>query len=273
MSTATIELPRVSSREEWIAARKELLAKEKELTRLKDELNIQRRQLPMVEVDKHYEFEAADGRRVRLLDLFEGRRQLIVYHFMFDPDDPPPGQTAPWTEGCPGCSFVVDNISPFAVTHLQQRETTLVLISRAPQAKILPFKRRMGWTLPWFSSFGSDFNYDFKVTVDPERGQNEWNYRDTQELVDEHKIPDVKGELPGLSVFLRDGERVYHAYSTYARGLDAFLSTYQFLDVTPFGRGEGWDGMADIDGKGMNWLRHHDKYEQPAEKSGCCHCE
>ena len=272
MTTATIELPRVSSREEWLAARKELLAKEKELTRLKDALNIQRRQLPMVEIDEHYEFEAADGKRVRFIDLFDGRRQLVVYHFMFDPAEPPPGQTAPWTEGCPGCSFFVDNIPPFAVAHLHQRETTLVLISRAPQAKILPFKRRMGWTLPWFSSFGSQFNYDFRVTVDPEQGQTEWNYRNTQELVDEKKIPDARGELPGLSVFLRDGERIFHTYSTYARGLDTFLTTFQFLDATPFGRGEGWDGMPDLHGKGMWWMMHHDKYEQTElKKANCCH--
>ena len=271
--TATIELPRVATRDEWLAARKELLAKEKEFTRLKDELNIQRRALPMVQLDKDYEFEAADGRRVRLLDLCQGRRQLILYHFMFDSDEPPPGQTAPWTEGCPGCSYFTDNIPPFAITHLEQRDTTFALVSRAPQSKIQPFQQRMGWKFPWFSSYGSDFNYDFHVTIDPKRGQTEWNYRNTQELVDEKKIPDIKGELPGLSVFLRDGQRIFHTYSTYGRGLDTFLATYQLLDVTPFGRGEGWDGMPDLDGKGMWWVRHHDKYEQPVEKSGCCHCD
>jgi predicted dithiol-disulfide oxidoreductase (DUF899 family) len=272
-NTNTLELPRVASREQWLAARKELLVKEKELTLRRDELNIQRRELPMVEIDKDYVFECPAGQQVRLLDLFEGRRQLIVYHFMFDPADPPPGASAPWSEGCPGCSYFADNIPPFALEHLHQRETTLVLISRAPQAKIAPFKARMGWQLPWYSSFGSDFNYDLHVTIDPSRDSTEWNYQNTQVLVDAQKIPDVKGELPGISVFLRDGDKVYHTYSSYGRGLDTFLSAYQFLDVTPFGRGEGWDGMPDVHGKGMHWVEHRDKYGDSAEKPGCCHCD
>jgi predicted dithiol-disulfide oxidoreductase (DUF899 family) len=267
MATVTYELPRVTTRENWLEARLELLKKEKELTRLRDELNVERRRLPMVKVDKSYVFDGPEGKR-SLLELFEGRRQLIVYHFMFDPDDPPPGKTDPWSEGCPGCSFFADNIPD--LTHLHARQTSFTLVSRARLSKIAPFKQRMGWKLPWYSSFGSDFNYDFHVSLDDQRGSTEWNYRDTEQLVAEGKIPDKNGELPGLSVFLRDGDAIYHTYSTYARGLDPFLIVYQLLDVTPFGRGEGWDGMPDLDGQGMWWLRHHDKYDQPAEKS-CCH--
>ncbi len=270
MATVSHALPRVVSRDEWLAQRKELLAKEKEFTRLRDELNIERRRLPMVRIDKQYVFDTPCGPRT-LVELFEGREQLIVYHFMFDPADPPPGKTHPWSEGCPGCSFFADNIPD--LTHLHARHTSFTLVSRAPLAKIAPFKQRMGWKLPWVSSFGTDFNYDFHTTLDPAKGSTEWNYRPAAELVAEQKIPEVSGELPGLSVFLRDGETVYHTYTTYGRGLDPFLIVYQLLDATPFGRGEGWDDMPDLDGQGMGWLRHHDKYGQAAEKSDCCHCE
>lgn len=266
-----MNLPRIVSRAEWLAARRELLAKEKELTLQRDILNADRRRLPMVAMDKDYRFEGPAG-RASLLDLFEGRRQLIVYHFMFDPDPPPAGQAgAPWDEGCPGCSHLADNIPH--PSHLHARETTLALVSRASLAKILPFKARMGWTMPWYSSFGSDFNYDFHVTIDEMRDSVEWNYRTTAELQSAGKIPFTRGELPGLSVFLRDGTAIYHTYSTYARGLDPLLGTYQFLDLTAFGRGEGWGGMPDLNGLGQDWLRHHDKYDATAATASCCASE
>lgn len=262
-----MDAEKIVSRSEWNAARKALLAQEKEFTRARDALNAERRKLPMVRIEKHYRFDGPHG-KPSLLELFDGRRQLIVYHFMLDPDGPPPGKSgAPWDEGCPGCSHVVDNLPHLA--HLHARDTTLVLVSRAPLAKIEPFKRRMGWTVPWFSSFGSEFNYDFHVTMDEARGSTEWNYQNLAALQQAERIP-VNGELPGLSVFLREGDSIFHSYSTYARGLDPLLGTYQLLDLTPFGRGEGWDGMPDLDGQGQGWLRHHDKYANAAV-SACCH--
>lgn len=265
----------IVSREEWLSARKALLLEEKELTHLRDALNAERRRLPMVRIDKAYAFEGENG-QASLLDLFEGRRQLIVYHFMFDAQSPPPGHSgAPWDEGCPGCSHRVDNLPHLA--HLHARDTTLVLISRAPLAKIKPFKARMGWTVPWFSAFGSDFNYDFHVSLDEAKGSVEWNYQSSAQLQQAGKIPSTKGELPGVSVFLREGDTIYHSYSTYARGLDALIGTYQYRDPTPFGRGEGWGGMPDLDGQGLMWLRHHDNYgentsgEAPREADACCH--
>src|SRR5262245_53936233 len=253
-------LPKVVSREEWLNQRKQLLAREKDLTHRRDALNAERRRLPMVELVKEYVFDGEQGKR-SLADLFDGSRQVVIYHFMFDPGDPPPGKTEPWSEGCSGCSFFTDNLPHLA--HLHHRDTSLALISRAPLTKILPFKKRMGWTVPWYSSYGSDFNYDFHTTLDEAKGSVEWNYRSAQELKESGKIPDTKGELPGLSVFLREGDKLYHTYSTYARGLDPFLVTYQLLDITPLGRGEGWGGMPDLDGQGLSWLRHHDKYEEP----------
>ncbi|MGH7631665.1 MAG: DUF899 domain-containing protein, partial [Gemmatimonadales bacterium] len=172
--------PRIVSQDEWLVARKELHAKEKELTRQRDALNAERRRLPMVGIDKEYVFEGPEG-RASLLDLFGGRRQLIVYHFMFDPNDPPPGKSGdPWDEVCPGCSHVVDNIPHLA--HLHARDTSLVLVSRARQAKIRPFKTRMGWTVPWYSSYGSDFNYDFHATTDEAVAPVEYNYQDRATL-------------------------------------------------------------------------------------------
>lgn len=259
MTSSEITLPPIATREQWLAARKALLAREREFTHLRDQLNMERRHLPMVEVGKSYSFDGPGG-RADLRDLFEGRRQLIVYHFMLDPDDPPPGKSgAPWDEGCPGCSHLADNVPP--LVHLHARSTTLVMVSRAPLAKIAPFKARMGWTMPWYSSFGSDFNYDFHVSMDEARGSVEWNYASPP--------PYPKGELPGLSVFLRDGSRVFHTYSTYARGLDMLLNVHHYLDLTPFGRGEGWDGMPDLDGQGLHWLRHHDRYANAAAEP--CH--
>lgn len=267
MTNSKPAYPPSVSRQQWLTARKELLAAEREFTRQRDALNARRRALPMVQIDQDYRFEGPEG-RVRLVDLFGGRRQLIVYHFMLDADGPPPGKSgAPWEEGCPGCSHVADNLPHLA--HLHARDTSLVLVSRAPLAKIAPFKTRMGWTVPWYSSFGSDFNYDFHVSLDASRGLIEWNYEEMAPLKSAGKDPAAKMELPGLSVFLRDGNRVFHTYSTYARGLDMLVSTYNFLDLTPFGRGEGWDGMPDVNDLGLGWLRHHDRYTQVEQKS--CH--
>ncbi len=253
MTAPTATDPRVVSREEWVAARKALLAREKEFTRQRDALNAERRRLPMVRIEKEYEFEGPEG-RVRLVDLFGGRHQLIVYHFMFDPG---------WTQGCSGCSHMADNMPLLA--HLHARDTSLVLVSRSPLARIEPFRRRMGWTLPWYSSFGSDFNYDFHVTSDETVAPVEYNYQDQATLERNGETYHLKGEQHGLSVFLRDGDRVFHTYSTYGRGVDPLMATYQYLDLTPFGRGEGWDGMPDLEGKGMSWLRHHDKYDNETQ--------
>ena len=254
-------LPAIASRDTWLAARKELLAAEKAATQMLDRLNAQRRALPMVPVEKPYLFDTPDG-EATLLGLFEGRRQLIVYHFMFHRDR---------GEGCHGCSFLVDNIGHLA--HLHARDTTLALVSRAPLAELLRFQARMGWTLPWYSSWDSDFNYDFHVSQDEAVAPVEYNYRDKAEMLARGEQGNLAGELPGVSVFLRDGERVYHSYSGYARGLDMLLTTYHYLDLTPFGRGEGWDGMPDLDGKGMQWQRLHDRYDGEARvpaTASCC---
>jgi predicted dithiol-disulfide oxidoreductase (DUF899 family) len=233
--------PRVVSRDEWLAARRELLAEEKEFTRQRDALNARRRGLPMVEIDKDYIFRGPDG-QVSLPDLFSGRGQLLVYHFMFDPD---------WDEGCPSCSFLADGIGHLA--HLHARDTTLVMVSRAPLPKLEAFRQRMGWTVPWYSCFGSDFNYDFHVTLDPAVAPVEYNYRDLDELG-----PDWHGwtgELHGISAFLRRGDRFY------ARGTDIVNSAYQWLDLTARGRQEDWEHPAGrSDGPLMSWLRHHDRY-------------
>ena len=230
---------RIVSRDEWLAACKALLVREKELTRPRDALNAERRMLPIVEIDKHYVFEGPGG-KASLLNLFEGRRQLIIYHFMFHRHR---------GEGCVGCSFLVDNIG--RLEHLHARDTSLVLVSRAPLTEIEPFKARMGWTVPWFSSFGSEFNYDFHATTDEAVAPVEYNYQDKAELERSGQTYHVKGEQPGASVFLRDGDRVYHTYSAYGRGLDLLDGTYNWLDLTPFGRGEGWGGMPDLDGQGL----------------------
>jgi predicted dithiol-disulfide oxidoreductase (DUF899 family) len=256
MTTSTHAHPRIASRAERLAARKELLVKEKELTRARDALNAERRRLPMVEIDKEYIFEGPDGKAI-LLDLFEGRRQLIVYHFMFHRDK---------GEGCEGCSFLVDNIGHLA--HLHARDTTLVLVSRAPLAEIESFRKRMGWTIPWYSSFGSDFNYDYHATTDEAVAPVEYNYRDKATLEKLGHNYHIKGEQPGISVFLHDGDRVFHTYSTYGRGMDMVLTTYHYLDLTPFGRGEGWDGMPDLDHTGMFWTKHHDKYVEEKTARG-----
>jgi predicted dithiol-disulfide oxidoreductase (DUF899 family) len=269
--STNIGRPQVATREEWLVARKDLLAREKEHTRQRDALNAARRRLPMVRVEKPYVFEGAAG-PAGLLELFDGRRQLIIYHFMFEPDAPPPGKSgAPWTEGCPGCSFAADDL-PDPV-HLRARDTNLVLVSRARWSKIAPFKKRMGWTLPWYSSYGSDFNYDFHVTTDESKRPVEYNFKDKATLEREGLTYHLAGEQPGLSVFLRDGERIYHTYSTYGRGLDWFLGTNHLLDLTPYGRQETFEDSPPGWPRGSeSWPLHHDKYEtEPAAADSCCH--
>ena len=247
-----MRLPETVSPQEWRAARMALLEKEKAFTHARDALNVERRALPMVEITKPYQFEGPRG-PVTLLDLFERRQQLIVYHFMFHRDR---------GEGCAGCSHMADSIPHLA--HLHARDTTLVLVSRATLAEIQPFKERMGWTIPWYGSLGSDFNYDFHATTDEAVAPVEYNYRDAGALVQLGQVYHVKGEQSGASVFLRDGARVFHTYSTYGRGLDNMLATNSWLDLTPFGRGEGWDGMPDLGGNGTGmWVRLHDRYPQP----------
>lgn len=252
------DYPKIASREQWLIARKALLAKEKALTQQRDALNVERRQLPMVKVEADYRFQGPEG-ELSLADLFAGRSQLIIYHFMYHMDR---------GEGCDGCSCVVDNIGHQA--HLHARDTTLVLVSRAPLADLQAFQRRMGWTLPWYSSLGSAFNYDYHATTDEQVAPVEYNYRDKTELERLGLNYHVQGEQPGVSVFLRDGAQVYHCYSSYGRGLEMLMSSFHYLDLTPFGRGEGWDGMPDLDGKGMHWTRLHDEYQQPAAAHACC---
>jgi predicted dithiol-disulfide oxidoreductase (DUF899 family) len=259
MVTQTMTLPRVVSRDEWLSARKELLAKEKELTRHRDAVNAARRRLPMVRLDKEYVFEGPSG-KASLLDLFDGRSQLIVYHFMFDPS---------WDEGCPSCSFLVDNIGHLA--HLHARKTSLALVSRATLAKIEPYKKRMGWRLPWYSSFGSDFNYDFHVTLDEAVAPVEYNYRNKTELLTRGESYFTEGESHGLSAFLRDGSNLFHTYSTYARGADLLAGTYNYLDLTALGRQEDWEEPPGrSDGPFMAWLRRHDKYGVAKGSESCC---
>jgi predicted dithiol-disulfide oxidoreductase (DUF899 family) len=218
------DLPKVVSREEWLTARKNLLREEKELTLRRDALSEGRRGLPMVKVDKDYVFDGHGG-KARLLDLFEGRRQLIVYHFMFAPGD---------SEGHNSCSLLVDNISH--EEHLHALDTTIALVSRAPLESLTAFKERMGWTIPWYSSFGSDFNYDYHVTNDESVAPVEYNYKDKATLLEKGTPWYTEGEWQGLSVFLRDGDEVYHTYSAYERGIDALVNTYAYLDLTPLGR-------------------------------------
>jgi predicted dithiol-disulfide oxidoreductase (DUF899 family) len=241
-----MDLPTVVSREEWLAARKDLLVKEKAATRARDTLNTERRQLPMVRIEKDYVFDTPEGKR-SLLDLFDGRRQLIVYHFMFDPS---------WDEGCPSCSFVADNIGH--LSHLHARNTSLTLVSRAPLAKIETYRERMDWTVPWASSHGSDFNYDFHTTIDVSIALAEYNFTP----VDAPLEGGFSVEGHGTSVFLRDGSEVFHTYSSYARGAEPQLGTYAYLDLTPLGRQEDWERPAGrSDGPLMSWLRRHDRYD------------
>ena len=237
-----MSLPRIVSREEWVAARKQLLTREKELTRVRDALNADRRRLPMVEITKDYVFEGPQG-NVGLIDLFEGRRQLIVGHFMFDPR---------WEDGCPSCSAGADEVADGQIEHLNLRDTTLAYVSRAPLEKIEAYKAKKGWTFPWYSSYGSDFNYDFHVTLDESVAPIEYNYRTKEEHERAGTSGYVEGEqpieAPGKSYFLRVGDRVFHTNSTYARGAEMTGGSYYFLDLTALGRQEDWEepkGRAD----------------------------
>lgn len=233
----------VVSRSEWLAARKALLAREKEFTRQRDALSAERRTLPLVKVEKNYIFDGPSG-KVTLQDLFGSQAQLIVYHFMFDPA---------WEQGCSGCSYFMDNLSG-GLVHLGARQTAFTAVSRAPLAKLEAFKNRMGWSFPWVSSFSNDFNRDFQVTLDPDHPGYEYNYASAESLIAAGKLCTPRGEMPGLSVFLREGDEIYHSYSTYQRGLDIEMNTYNLLDLTPLGRQEEV-------GRPMSWVRHHDRYE------------
>jgi predicted dithiol-disulfide oxidoreductase (DUF899 family) len=232
----------IVSREEWLVARKALLAKEKQATRQRDALTAERMRLPMVRIDKPYVFQGPLGPQ-SLADLFAGQPQLLIYHFMFQPE---------WNEGCKSCSHFMDT-SAGAVIHLRARHTAFVVVSLAPFEKIDAFRRRMNWDFPWVSSYGSDFNRDFEVSIDVADERSNYNYARSKNLLEAGKIWFPKGELPGLSAFLREGNDIYHTYSAYQRGLDLFLNTYNFLDVTPLGRHEE-------DAPGQSWIRHHDRY-------------
>jgi predicted dithiol-disulfide oxidoreductase (DUF899 family) len=229
----------IVSPEEWIAARKELLAKEKQLTHLRDEISAARRKLPWVRIEKEYTFDGPNGPE-SLAQLFGGRSQLIVYHFMFGPE---------WSEGCVGCSFLSDHVDG-SLVHIQNHDVAYVAVSRAPWDKIATFQRRMGWGFKWRSSFGSDFNYDYHVSFKPEevaRGEVYYNF--------EMQKPQGE-ELHGISVFYKDTDgKVFHTYSSYARAGENYLGTYQLLDITPKGRNETGPNFAFPD-----WARHHDRY-------------
>jgi predicted dithiol-disulfide oxidoreductase (DUF899 family) len=235
-----MSLPKVASQDEWLAARKALLVEEKAMTRARDALNTKRRELPMVAIEKDYVFEGPDG-KAGLIDLFDGCRQLIAQHFMFDPS---------WDDGCPSCTAGADEISDGLIAHLRTRDTNLVVISRAPLDKIENYKARRGWTFPWYSSYGSDFNYDFHVTIDASVTPVLWNYRTLDELeqVGMGWLGEGSSEQPGHSMFLRDGDAVFHTYSMYARGAEMLGGSYYFLDLTALGRQEEWEepkGRAD----------------------------
>jgi predicted dithiol-disulfide oxidoreductase (DUF899 family) len=232
-----VNLPPVVSADEWQAARDALLVKEKKATRAADALAAERRRLPMVEIEKDYVFDGPEG-KASLLDLFEGRSQLLLYHFMFGPNQ---------NEGCSGCSMVVDQLPHLA--HLHARDTSFALVSRAPLERIEPFRERMGWTVPWYSSFEGDFNVDFGVSPEtPQVGV----YQD--------------GETFGLSVFLRDGDRIYRTYFTNGRGVEHLGTVWTLLDLTPFGRQEDWEDTPEgrPQAPRYEWWRHHDRYEGAA---------
>jgi len=237
-AVSTVNHP-VVSRDRWVAERKTLLAREKELTRLRDQIARERRALPWVRIEKNYVFDGPEG-RCTLANLFEGRRQLVVQHFMFAPG---------WEEGCKSCSFMADHIDGARV-HLAQRDLTLLVVSRAPLADIERFRQRMGWQFKWVSSHGSDFNHDFGVAFTPEeraKGEVYYNYG---------MQPFPQEEAPGISVFYKDDAGdVFHTYSTYGRGVELMMGAYSYLDLAPKGRDE--DNLSHT----MQWLRHHDRYE------------
>jgi predicted dithiol-disulfide oxidoreductase (DUF899 family) len=253
-----MEPHRIVSRDEWLVARKAHLAEEKAFTRARDALSCKRRELPWVKVDKPYVFDGPHGRET-LAELFGGKSQLIVYHFMLGPD---------WEEGCPSCSLLADHFDGAAI-HLAQRDVAFVVVSRAPLEQIEAFKQRMGWHFKWVSSSGSDFNYDYQVSASPQEkaaGKVMYNYELTE-------FPSE--ERPGASVFYENAAgEVFHTYSAYGRGLDILIGAYNLLDIAPKGRDEG--GLAYT----MAWVRHHDRYDgaavdataayQPPAKDSCC---
>ena len=231
-----MSLPEIVSHDEWRRAREALLEKEKAMTRARDELSAARRRLPMVEITKDYRFEGPDG-DCGLADLFEGRRQLILGHFMFHPE---------WEDGCPSCSAGADEVNDGLREHLAIRDTTLAYVSRAPLEKIERYKAKKGWTFPWYSSHGSDFNYDFDVTLDSEVKPMEYNFRPAPADWESSEQP---FDMPGTSCFLRDGSRVFRTYSSFARGAEWTGGSYAFLDLTALGRQEDWEepkGRADL---------------------------
>ena len=229
----------------WVAARKKHLAKEKEFTRLRDQLSAERRELPWEAVEKEYTFEGANGRQ-SLAEIFEGRGQLVIYHAMFNPETA--GEHTSWTSeaACNACSFWLDNLNGIGV-HLNHRDITIAAVSRARYPKIAAYKERMGWTFPWYSSVNSDFNFDYGVSFSPEEletGEVEYNYRMTR----------WSGtEAPGISVFIKEGEQIFHTYSTYERGLDMLNVAYHYIDLVPKGRDEGDAGLG-------GWVHRRDEY-------------
>lgn len=253
---------KTGTREEWLTNRLKLLKAEKELTRRSDELARQRQQLPWVKIEKEYLFDTDEG-KASLADLFRGRSQVLVYHFMFGPD---------YTAGCPSCSSIADSFNGIA-THLANHDVMLWAVSRGPLAKLQAYKKRMGWTFPWASSFGNDFNYDFNVSFTEEEqraGEVEYNYKRDDNMMEETPetapvsqhaascgtdLATYTRDLPGMSAFVLEDGVVYHTYSTYARGLDVLWNMYQWLDRAPKGRNE----------KGM-WWRRHDEYDTQTEK-------
>jgi predicted dithiol-disulfide oxidoreductase (DUF899 family) len=247
----------IASRENWLEARLDLLAVEKDLMRRNDEVARLRRQLPWVRIDKDYVFDGPDGRQT-LAELFDGRSQLVVQHFMLKPGA---------EEGCKSCSYMADHTDGMTI-HLAHRDVTFVAISRAPLAEIADFRRRMGWQFRWLSSYGTDFNYDFDVSFTPEQqatGKIDYNFGNW---------PYVGEEWPGVSVFVKDeAGTVFHTYSTYGRGVEVMMGTYRMLDLTPKGRDESGDNAR------MGWVRHHDRYEpEPVIKAAsadasCCNAQ
>ena len=226
----------VVSQDEWIAARRRLLAKEKEFTRLRDELSRERRELPWERVDKPYVFETQNGRQT-LADLFDGCHQLVVYHFMFAPD---------WENGCKSCSFWADNFNGI-VAHLRQRDVSFVAVSRAPWQKLHAFAQRLGWNFKWVSSGGNDFNFDYQVSFTEQQMQGEVDYN-----YGKRRFPAT--DAPGVSVFLREGDSVFHTYSSFGRGIDMLNTAYHYLDLVPKGRDE--EGLPSP----MAWVKLHDQY-------------
>ncbi|MFL5760607.1 MAG: DUF899 domain-containing protein [Thermomicrobiales bacterium] len=236
---------KVVAHDEWVAARKKHLAKEKEFTHLRDQLSRERRELPWELVDKDYTFEGEHG-KASLADLFEGRSQLVIYHAMFNPDTAGPETTWTADAACYACSWWMDNFNGITV-HLNHRDITMSAVSLAPYPAIAAYKKRMGWSFPWFSSAGSDFNFDYHVSFTPEEvkaGKAEYNYQ---------MSPVSGSEGPGISVFLKDGGNIHHTYSTYTRGLDMLNVAYHYIDLTPKGRDEGPGGLGE-------WVRRHDEY-------------